>query len=153
MTALQAPTASAGGASACPLMVGKATRLFVGVAPGMASSTGHAQLFQRNGVKDQWQVSGTRLPVTFGRNGLGWSYDQTDLARTVGAARSGACIFLHVWRGSGRATSGCVAMSESNVTRVQHFFDGQPSALVLIPQSSSAILSQCALPALQATHQ
>lgn len=235
VTTLHAPAVSANNASACPSLVGTATRLFVGVAPSMSSSTGTAQLFLRDSVDERWQLSGTGLPVTFGRNGLGWSFDQTDLAGTDGnagapvkaegdgrspaglfaagrpfgfadsklqnyiligagtvcvddpaspvynqvvslktvpktvshenmreialyrsgliiktptnkAVRGGSCIFLHVWRAPGRATSGCVAMSESNVIRVQEFFDGERSMVALLPQSSLGILSRCGLP-------
>jgi L,D-peptidoglycan transpeptidase YkuD (ErfK/YbiS/YcfS/YnhG family) len=83
-TALHEPIASAANDTACPSLLGNATRLFVGVAPSMSSSTGYARLFLRNSVNDQWQSSGTRMPVTFGRNGLGWSFDQTGTAGKVG---------------------------------------------------------------------
>jgi L,D-peptidoglycan transpeptidase YkuD (ErfK/YbiS/YcfS/YnhG family) len=37
------------------------------------------------------------------------------------AARAGSCIFIHVWRGEGRGTAGCVAMPEARIAALQDF--------------------------------
>ena len=37
------------------------------------------------------------------------------------AARAGSCIFIHVWRGEGRGTAGCVALPEARVAALQEF--------------------------------
>jgi L,D-peptidoglycan transpeptidase YkuD (ErfK/YbiS/YcfS/YnhG family) len=37
------------------------------------------------------------------------------------AARAGSCIFVHIWRGEGRGTAGCVAMPEARVAGLQDF--------------------------------
>lgn len=66
---------------------------------------------------------------------------QTDRAR-----RGGSCIFLHVWRGSGRPTAGCVAADEAVVRTVQSFFDGHPSAVAILPRHALQRYAHCGLP-------
>lgn len=46
------------------------------------------------------------------------------------AARAGSCIFIHVWRGEGRGTAGCVALPEARVAALQEF--AQAGAVIAI---------------------
>jgi zinc D-Ala-D-Ala dipeptidase len=49
---------------------------------------------------------------------------------------AGSCIFLHIWRGSDQGTAGCTAMAPDRiVTLIRWLDDGQPSALVQLPQA------------------
>lgn len=56
--------------------------------------------------------------------------------------KTGSCIFLHVWRSAHDGTSGCVAMPEKAVERVQAF-TREPSALVVLPTTALANFRDC----------
>jgi len=222
---------SAPRAAACAPEIAAATRLMVVVAPGMNAPTGKAQLYRRDDLGADWQTSGASVPVSLGRNGLGWSFDQTGYAAATGQAamvkregdgrspagffaagrpfgfternladylridagticvddpasplynrvtrienvapgvshekmweislyraglivdtptsrqaRSGSCIFLHVWRAPGSPTAGCVAMSEANMATVQYLFDGERAAVAILPEGALSLLASC----------
>ena len=68
----------------CPDPILQATRLLVAVAPDMTSNTGHARLFRRQDRDHPWEQTGADIPVSFGRNGLGWSFDHAQLAAVIG---------------------------------------------------------------------
>ncbi len=51
-------------------------------------------------------------------------------------AQSGSCIFLHVWKGPGEATSGCTAMKEEDLLALLHWLD--PEKKPLLVQATSA---------------
>ena len=70
------------------------------------------------------------------RKGVFVNYD-TDRGR-----RSGSCIFLHVWRSSLKGTSGCVAMPEMAVERIQEF-TRKPSALAVLPKAALQRFGAC----------
>jgi L,D-peptidoglycan transpeptidase YkuD (ErfK/YbiS/YcfS/YnhG family) len=54
-------------------------------------------------------------------------------AATPGA---GSCIFLHIWKNSKAATSGCTAMPERNLVELLHWLDpGSRPVLVQMPRS------------------
>lgn len=63
--------------------------------------------------------------------------------KTSAAKRGGSCIFLHVWRGPGSPTAGCVAFSEADMRAVQGAFDGRPSAIAILPAGAEP---PCGLP-------
>ena len=228
---LMAGAASAG----CPAVLQEAQRLLVVTTPGMNAPQGSARLWKRAPVA-AWQAVGGPIAMTVGRNGLGWSHDQTALARasepvkregdgrtpagvfaageafgmgptllpegrrrtltegtacvddtrspayntittdplakgishekmwtipqyrqglvirnaTNAAKRGGSCIFLHVWKGPGKPTSGCIAAEEPHVEAIQLLFDGLPSAIAILPDNGAARLQGCTLPAPEA---
>ena len=56
-------------------------------------------------------------------------------------AGAGSCIFLHIWKTPATATSGCTAMSESDLLDVIRWLDpARRPLLVEVPQSSYEIL-------------
>lgn len=59
-----------------------------------------------------------------------------------GATKAGSCIFLHAWRSAQEGTSGCVAMPEAAVERLQAF-TRERAALVVLPRSAVKRLSAC----------
>lgn len=65
------------------------------------------------------------------------------------STRAGSCIFLHVWRSAHEGTTGCVAMPETLVERLQAF-TREPSALVVLAKSAMPRLQAC-LPGVEAT--
>jgi D-alanyl-D-alanine dipeptidase len=67
---------------ACPSIVAGADRVMLAVAPTMSSVSGSARLFERN--EDGWRATGDLFPIVFGRNGIGWSFDQAGLAASSG---------------------------------------------------------------------
>jgi D-alanyl-D-alanine dipeptidase len=56
-----------------------------------------------------------------------------------GAKRSGSCIFLHLWRGKGKGTAGCIAMGEAAMTALQAWV--KPSTVVAVLPASAARLN------------
>jgi len=61
----------------CPIVLTQATQLFLAIAPKLSSSTGSGQLYSRQTTSDRWSPVGAKFALSFGRNGLGWSFDQT----------------------------------------------------------------------------
>ncbi len=60
--------------------------------------------------------------------------------------RGGSCIFLHVWKGPGKPTSGCIAAQEDHVQVVQLLFQGVPSAVAILPENALGRMKACGLP-------
>jgi L,D-peptidoglycan transpeptidase YkuD (ErfK/YbiS/YcfS/YnhG family) len=58
------------------------------------------------------------------------------------AGRGGSCIFIHIWRGIGRATSGCVALPAKRVTALQAFAAGG-AVIAVLPQQALKRFAQC----------
>ncbi len=46
-------------------------------------------------------------------------------------AQGGSCIFLHVWKGPGEATSGCTAMKEEDLLALLHWLDPAQNPLLV----------------------
>jgi D-alanyl-D-alanine dipeptidase len=67
--------------------------------------------------------------------------------QTSRQAQGGSCIFLHVWRGPGQGTAGCVAAAQPDVEKTQALFSGQPSAIAILPRVALDVLAGCGLPA------
>jgi L,D-peptidoglycan transpeptidase YkuD (ErfK/YbiS/YcfS/YnhG family) len=50
---------------------------------------------------------------------------------------AGSCIFLHVWRGPGKPTAGCTAMSKDQIVRLLAWLDPQSKPLLVqLPQEA-----------------
>jgi L,D-peptidoglycan transpeptidase YkuD (ErfK/YbiS/YcfS/YnhG family) len=58
------------------------------------------------------------------------------------AARAGSCIFIHVWRGEGRGTAGCVAMPEARVATLQDFA-ARSTAIAILPRAALDRFAGC----------
>jgi len=54
------------------------------------------------------------------------------------AAKSGSCIFLHVWKNPQTATVGCVATSEDTVARLQKWVSQAPNGawIAIVPRAA-----------------
>jgi len=58
-------------------------------------------------------------------------------------SEQGSCIFMHVWKATGVATSGCTAMPESTITKLFTWLDTNKNPLyVALPFSQYQILKQ-----------
>lgn len=57
--------------------------------------------------------------------------------------KAGSCIFIHVWRGEGLGTSGCVAAPESTVASLQDFARAGKAVIAILPQSAQGRLPGC----------
>lgn len=66
-------------------------------------------------------------------------------------ARSGSCIFLHVWRDPGQPTSGCVAADGAVVRSLQEELNGHRAAIAILPRDAAARYAGCDLPPLDGT--
>ena len=60
------------------------------------------------------------------------------------AAKSGSCIFLHVWKNPETATVGCVATSEDTVARLQKWVSEAPNGawIAIVPRAARGRLGQ-----------
>lgn len=58
------------------------------------------------------------------------------------AKRAGSCIFLHVWRGPGQGTAGCIALPERRVANLQDFF-AKGGAIAILPATARDRFSDC----------
>jgi L,D-peptidoglycan transpeptidase YkuD (ErfK/YbiS/YcfS/YnhG family) len=65
---------------ACPERVLTATRLLAVVAPNMKANTATVQMFERPSGNASWNKIGGPKHAVLGRSGLGWAWDQTELA-------------------------------------------------------------------------
>lgn len=57
--------------------------------------------------------------------------------------RAGSCIFLHVWRGPGRGTAGCVALPETRVAALQAIAGRGETAIAILPEGALDRFSGC----------
>ena len=57
--------------------------------------------------------------------------------------RAGGCLFLHIWRRPGVATTGSIATNEPSVLHLQGFASSQPTAIAILPASAVARLKGC----------
>lgn len=56
---------------------------------------------------------------------------------TSAQARSGSCIFLHVWKQPGTPTAGCVAMAPDAMQHLQRWVNGaQRAAIAILPATA-----------------
>jgi len=61
---------------------------------------------------------------------------------TDGRQHAGSCIFIHVWRGPGNGTAGCVALPEPRVEALQDFAAGG-AVLAILPGPALERLGSC----------
>lgn len=47
-------------------------QMIVALADNWTSTTGYLQCYERTSLNDSWQTVGEKVPVSFGKNGLGW---------------------------------------------------------------------------------
>lgn len=57
--------------------------------------------------------------------------------------RSGSCIFVHVWEAPRQGTSGCVALPEPSVARLQEWSASAPAAIAILPRAALDRLAGC----------
>jgi L,D-peptidoglycan transpeptidase YkuD (ErfK/YbiS/YcfS/YnhG family) len=75
------------------------------------------RIVERSAVTPDWQSSEHMRSVAEYRWGL--VVDQNPRARPLG----GSCVFLHIWDGAGRGTSGCTAMAQPWVETILRWLD------------------------------
>jgi D-alanyl-D-alanine dipeptidase len=51
---------------------GESTQMLLSLANNWEATTGYLQKFERKTCKDNWRPVGKKIPVSFGKNGLGW---------------------------------------------------------------------------------
>ena len=71
---------------------------------------------------------------------------------TDAAARAGSCIFIHIWKGPGRSTEGCVTLPEQRVAALQKFANGHPTVLALLPETALGKFTDCLPTAIAQSH-
>jgi len=47
----------------------------------------------------------------------------------------GSAIFMHVWRGAGQPTAGCVAVAQAELLRLLQWLDGRQNPVILLKRS------------------
>jgi L,D-peptidoglycan transpeptidase YkuD (ErfK/YbiS/YcfS/YnhG family) len=63
-------------------------------------------------------------------------------------AKSGSCIFVHVWRGDGVGTAGCVALPETRVADLQEWTKGRYAAIAIVSEDTASRFDGCLPPAM-----
>ena len=58
-------------------------------------------------------------------------------------AKSGSCIFMHVRDPDGSGTSGCVAMGEREVEKLQEWVSGGDAVIAILPEAARARFAAC----------
>jgi L,D-peptidoglycan transpeptidase YkuD (ErfK/YbiS/YcfS/YnhG family) len=92
-----APSRAADGP--CPKMLWTATRLLLVISPDMSVDQASARRFERASRGSTWREVRSAMPVALGGHGLGWAWNQTDLAesgeptKTEGDKRTPAGVF------------------------------------------------------------
>lgn len=71
---------------------------------------------------------------------------------TEASAKAGSCIFIHIWKGLGRSTEGCLTLPEPRVAALQGFTNAYRTVLALLPQAALAKFSECLPTALAQSH-
>ncbi|MGH6736934.1 MAG: hypothetical protein ACRECX_12800 [Methyloceanibacter sp.] len=62
---------------------------------------------------------------------------------TSGGAKSGSCIFVHIWRGRGQGTVGCVAAPEATVADLQAWAGSGGAVIAILPDGAIDRFSGC----------
>src|SRR5262245_12776182 len=57
--------------------------------------------------------------------------------------KGGSCIFIHVWRSKSSPTTGCVALSESDVAELQIWASEVPTLIAILPLTAIKRLRGC----------
>jgi D-alanyl-D-alanine dipeptidase len=85
---------------------------------------------QQNANPD-WNSSEKMRTVDVYKEGLEVNYNPQHVAG------AGSCIFMHIWRGTGRGTAGCTAMEESKLLEIRSWLD--PAKKPVLVQFPSAL--------------
>lgn len=94
------------------------------------NSSHYAHVVDRNAVpKVNWNSSEKMREISVYKLGMVVNYN---LAKTTPG--NGSCIFLHIWKGSGRGTAGCTAMDEARLEELVKWLGKQNAALVQMPK-------------------
>ena len=64
---------------------------------------------------------------------------------TNAAERAGSCIFVHVWRSKNSGTSGCVALTQSDVEAIQNWVRPREAVIAILPHVEAKTLETCIL--------
>ena len=63
--------------------------------------------------------------------------------KTSGAERAGSCIFMHIWKGEGAGTAGCVAAPESSIASLQDFAGKGRAAIAILAEGGKRRFPGC----------
>ncbi len=58
-------------------------------------------------------------------------------------AKSGSCIFVHIWGGAGVGTAGCVALPEERVAHLQEWTEGRYAVIAILSDDTIARFGHC----------
>ncbi|MCX6847865.1 MAG: L,D-transpeptidase family protein [Verrucomicrobia bacterium] len=92
------------------------TPTLIGVDDG--KSKYYNQVIETAGVSVDWDSHETMLR----EDGL-YRWGAFVAHNSTNTPGGGSCIFLHIWRGPGKPTSGCTAMSEDDLVRILKWMD------------------------------
>lgn len=62
---------------------------------------------------------------------------------TSAKAKSGSCIFVHIWRGPGQGTAGCVAAPETAVEDLQDWAGHGGAVIAILPKGAKGRFPSC----------
>jgi L,D-peptidoglycan transpeptidase YkuD (ErfK/YbiS/YcfS/YnhG family) len=57
--------------------------------------------------------------------------------------KAGSCVFVHVWRGAGSGTAGCVALAEDGVEELQSWAKRGTAAIGILPSAGFDRFQSC----------
>jgi L,D-peptidoglycan transpeptidase YkuD (ErfK/YbiS/YcfS/YnhG family) len=88
--------------------ISESQQIIIALAQDWSSTTGYLQRFQRSDINQHWSLVGEKIPVSFGKNGLGWGIGlhDTNLASSLGSPDD-----PHIFEGSRRAPAGVFALN------------------------------------------
>jgi D-alanyl-D-alanine dipeptidase len=96
------------------------------------SSQSYNQVVDRQKIAHpDWNSSEKMRTVDVYKEGLEVKYNPRHMAG------AGSCIFMHIWRGTGRGTAGCTAMEESKLLEIRSWLD--PAKKPVLVQFPSAL--------------
>lgn len=91
-----------------------------------ASSISYNKVVDRSEIRNpEWNSSEKMRTIDVYKQGAVIGYNGDSLPG------AGSCIFLHIWRGTGRGTAGCTAMSETQLLEVLNWLDESKKPVVV----------------------
>lgn len=97
------------------------------------NSTSYNIIVDRRSVKEPDWKSSEKMLMSDDEYRLGVFVEQNSFPSVPGA---GSCVFMHIWKGPGKATSGCTAMSLGAMESLLAWLDPQYNPiLVQLPQT------------------
>lgn len=102
------------------------------------ASHSYNQVVDRTQVpQPDWSSSEKMRTVDVYLDGLEVNYNPGHVAG------AGSCIFMHIWRGTGRGTAGCTAMDQSKLREILRWLDAsQKPVLIQFPAGTYGQLKQ-----------